>query len=220
MNNRSLFLVAASVAALAIGVSSAKAQDSGLYGSVNVGTTDVGSTNSYNLSPSRTVVELRAGDVLHNGDFTVAFEAGAMLGAVEASQVIQTCDVPICGYNEFDTERRAVDWSGSLGLRVGHSLGPVTLYVTGGVRIAQVTESSSYDSGGVNPVWKYEQTGYVFGAYYGAGVSYPLTRHLSATLTYESADLASTSWKSSWSSGSTGFEQQTVTVGLTWAFGK
>lgn len=220
MNNRSIFLVAASVAALAIGVSSASAQEPGdLYGSVSVGTTDVGSTNAFNLSPSGTVVDLRVGDVLYDGDFTVAVEAGAMLGAVEASQVIKACIRSICGYDEFDTERRAVDWSGSLGLRVSHELGPVTVYVTGGVRVAKMTESSSYDSGGYYPTWKYEQTGYVAGTYVGAGGSYPLTRHLSVTLAYERADLTSTSWSSNWSSGTTGFQQETLTAGLTWAFG-
>ena len=217
MTNRSIFLAVASVAVLAF-AGSASAQDSGLYGSINIGATDVGSTNAFNLSPSGTVVDLRVGDVLYNGDFTVAVEAGAMLGEVAAERVIPTCTFGICGYDEFDTEHRQVDWSGSFGLRVGHSFGPVTAYVTGGVRIAKMTESSSYDSGGVYPTWKYEQTGYVVGTYVGAGLSYPLGDRFSATLAYERSNLTRMSWSSTWGSGTTGFEQETLTAGLVWAF--
>lgn len=211
-------LCAASVAVLSLfAVSSANAQ---VYVAGAVGTTDFGTTSSYNLSPSGTLVDLRLGDVVYdNGDFTVAAEAGVQLGDVSDSQVIQTCTVTDCGYDEFDTERRKADWSGSLGLKVGHKLGPVTMFVTGGVRVAQITESSSYDSGGVYPSGKYEQTNYAFGPYWGFGASYPVGPRLSATLAYERADLTRMSWSSTWGSGDDGFNQETVSVGLIWTFG-
>lgn len=211
------------LAALAVAVLSicaASAANAQVYVSANAGTTDVGTTSAFNLSPSGTVLDIRVGDTLYSRDFTVAVEAGVQLGDVEDSQVIQTCTVTNCGYDEFDTERRKADWSGSLGLKVGHELGPVTLFVTGGLRVTQMTASSSYDSGGVYPSGKYEQTNYVFGAYYGAGVAYPVNSRLSVTLAYERADLTRMSWSSTWGSGDDGFNQETVSVGLTWTFGK
>ncbi len=210
---------AASVAVLSL--SAASAASAQVYVAGSVSSTDAGATSAYNLSPSGTLADLRLGDVFYdNGDFAVAAEVGVQLGDVDASQVIQTCSVGICGYDETDTERRKADWSGSLGLKVGHELGPVTLFVTGGIRVTQITESSSYDSGGVYPSGKYEQTNYAFGPYWGFGAGYPVGPRLSATLAYERANLTRMSWSSMGSSGKTGFEQETVSVGLVWTFGK
>ena len=211
-----MFALAAAVAA-ALFAGTASAQN---YVSLAVGNTDAGSTNTYNLSPSGTVVDIRAGHVFFDDDFTVAAEVGSMIGNVAAEQVIQTCKVSSCGYDEFDHEYRQMDWSGSLGLRVGHNVGPVQVFVSGGVRVAQVTEGSRYDSGGAYPTGLYEQTTYAAGPYYGAGISYPLNSRLSATLSYERANLTRMSWNSTWGSGDTGFQQETWTAGVRWTFGK
>lgn len=204
-------------AAVALFAGTASAQN---YVSAGVGSTDAGSTNAYNLSPSGTAVDLRAGHVFFDNDFSVAVEVGAMFGEVAAEKVIQTCTVGICGYDEFDHEHRKLDWSGSLGLKVGHDVGPVQAFVTGGVRIAQVTEGSRWDSGGAYPSGSYEQTTYAAGPYYGAGISYPLKGRLSATLIYERANLTRMSWNSTWGSGDTGYQQETWTAGVRWTFGK
>lgn len=205
----------ATVAAVALFAGTAQAQN---YVSAGVGSTDAGSTNTYNLSPSGTVVDLRAGHIFYDRDFSVAVEVGAMLGNVAAEKVIQTCKVSSCGYDEFDHEHRQLDWSGSLGLKIEHRVGPVQVFVTGGVRVAQVTEGSRWDSGGVYPSGAYEQTNYAAGPYYGAGISYPLGDRFSATLAYERSNLTRMSWSSTWGSGTTGFEQETLTAGLVWAF--
>lgn len=212
---RSIALAAAVAVALFAGTASAQN-----YVSLAVGNTDAGSKNSYNLSPSGTVVDIRAGHVFFDNDFSVAVEAGAMIGNVAAEQVIQTCKVTSCGYDVFDHEHRQMDWSASFGLRVGHELGPVQVFVTGGVRVAQVTEGSRWDSGGAYSTGSYEQSTYAAGPYYGAGISYPLNKRMSATLTYERANLTRMSWNSTWGSGDTGYQQETWTAGVRWTFGK
>lgn len=214
MTNRSIFLVAASVAALAIGVSSASAQDSGLYGSIGVGSTQV-ETSMSSLSPEGTTVEITAGDVFLTYDgWSIAAEASAAYSGAEASMRTQVCDVPDCGYDEWEDETVGTTWSAKLGFRVSRPVGPVVLSLGAGITAAEYTQDYHYDSNGVFPDYHWGEQGYGVGTYYDVSLAYPVTDSLSVVGTYGESDLTVREWSSSYGGNSESFETRTWTLSL------
>ena len=208
MSNRStFFLAAASVAVMALGFAgAASAQDTGLYGSVSVGSTSVDADNGYTLSPSGTVIDIRLGDAFPVSDFSVGVEAGVSYSNAKASNKQMSCDVANCGYDEYRYETDKATWSGSLGLRVSYDLGPVRASLLGGARVAELSREVKYDSAGVFPTYQYDETSMAFGPYWGFGASYKVS-DWSVGVDYERSNLVRTR-----SCGYTdGFNTETVT---------
>ena len=210
-----VLLIAASVAALAIGVSSASAQEPGdLYATFGVGSTSLEPTNG-TLHPEGTIVDVRVGDVLFDYDgWSVAIEAGAAYSDASASDNGTFCMDFDCDDVGSWTEEHTSKWSGTLGFVVSRPVGRLVVSVGAGVRVAEFTQTSHYDNAGLYDNETYTDTAVGFGTYVAARVDYPVNDRWSVGLGYESSAMKTEEWSSNYGSYTSGFDQTTWTAGF------